>query len=229
MSDDDLSQFDIQSGECCSMLPILKNLFHDEDAYNDIFKSIQLYIMGIISMREFNDMTEKIFEENNGEKEREKLIRLLNSRYNSRRQLSWCCRPSTDLVQARCKRIGSYLMLPEEYPAIISTGRDGKLGQELNDTWISVASGSEDFSFKVYRKNIYEEQLCKNEDDRFEYDISINRFEFAISIIENTLKELSTRQNDGYYLFEPLENMHILCALRPGFDIKSRSYSSKNS
>jgi paired amphipathic helix protein Sin3a len=38
----------------------------------------------------------------------------------------------------------------------------------LNDTVISIPTGSEDFSFKATRKNIYEENLFKCEDERFE-------------------------------------------------------------
>jgi hypothetical protein len=38
----------------------------------------------------------------------------------------------------------------------------------LNDVWVSVPTGSEDFSFKVTRKNTYEEALFKCEDERYE-------------------------------------------------------------
>lgn len=36
----------------------------------------------------------------------------------------------------------------------------------LNDVWVSVTSGSEDYSFKHMRKNQYEESLFRCEDDR---------------------------------------------------------------
>jgi histone deacetylase complex regulatory component SIN3 len=36
----------------------------------------------------------------------------------------------------------------------------------LNDHWVSVTSGSEDYSFKHMRKNQYEESLFRCEDDR---------------------------------------------------------------
>ena len=36
----------------------------------------------------------------------------------------------------------------------------------LNDFWVSVTSGSEDYSFKHMRKNQYEESLFRCEDDR---------------------------------------------------------------
>jgi len=40
----------------------------------------------------------------------------------------------------------------------------------LNDHWVSVTSGSEDYSFKHMRKNQYEESLFRCEDDRSELD-----------------------------------------------------------
>ncbi len=92
-------------------------------------------------------------------------------------------------------------MLPEEYPAVISTGRDPKLALEINDKWISVASGSEDFSFKVTRKNPYEEALCKCEDERFELDMAINYCESAISSLEKLLPEVGAACERGDTLF----------------------------
>jgi histone deacetylase complex regulatory component SIN3 len=44
-----------------------------------------------------------------------------------------------------------------------------EIGAEvLNDLWVSVTSGSEDYSFKHMRKNQYEESLFRCEDDRYE-------------------------------------------------------------
>lgn len=202
ITDDDISQFELKDGEYCEMQTLLKNIFQScPKTCDDVFKCVQLYTFGLISIKEFEEVVAKAFEEQGAEKEKEMLVRLLSSRCASRRQFTWCCRPSSDLVQARCKRTGSYLMLPDEYPAIISTGRDGELGKELNDYWISVASGSEDFSFKIYRKNIYEEQLCKCEDERFEHDMAINYSDFAIESFEELLRELPAHMATGDLYF----------------------------
>jgi paired amphipathic helix protein Sin3a len=46
-------------------------------------------------------------------------------------------------------------------------GNKTELGASvLNDHWVSVTSGSEDYSFKHMRKNQYEESLFRCEDDR---------------------------------------------------------------
>jgi paired amphipathic helix protein Sin3a len=56
----------------------------------------------------------------------------------------------------------SYRELPVQILVPHSTGRT-QLGDEvLNDTCISIPTGSEDFSFKATRKNIYEENLFKS-------------------------------------------------------------------
>lgn len=53
-----------------------------------------------------------------------------------------------------------------QYP-IPSASQRSELGaQVLNDNWVSVTSGSEDYSFKHMRRNQYEESLFKCEDDR---------------------------------------------------------------
>ena len=53
-----------------------------------------------------------------------------------------------------------------QYP-ILSASQRSELGaQVLNDHWVSVTSGSEDYSFKHMRRNQYEESLFRCEDDR---------------------------------------------------------------
>ena len=43
----------------------------------------------------------------------------------------------------------SYKKLPTSYPRLKCSGRDDLGHSVLNDEWISVTSGSEDYSFKV--------------------------------------------------------------------------------
>ena len=43
----------------------------------------------------------------------------------------------------------SYVKLPSVYPALRCSGRDRLCNEQLNDVWVSVTSGSEDYSFKV--------------------------------------------------------------------------------
>ncbi len=41
------------------------------------------------------------------------------------------------------------MKLPPTYPTLRCSGRDRLCNEQLNDVWVSVTSGSEDYSFKV--------------------------------------------------------------------------------
>ncbi len=43
----------------------------------------------------------------------------------------------------------SYVHLPPDYPLLTSSGRTPLARALLNDVWVSVTTGSEDYSFKV--------------------------------------------------------------------------------
>lgn len=53
-----------------------------------------------------------------------------------------------------------------QYPVPSASWRTEIGDKVLNDRWVSVTSGSEDYSFKHMRKNQYEESLSRCEDDR---------------------------------------------------------------
>lgn len=51
-------------------------------------------------------------------------------------------------VMQRCTK--SYAKLPDAYPRLKCSGRDDLGRSVLNDEWVSVTTGSEDYSFKVH-------------------------------------------------------------------------------
>lgn len=53
-----------------------------------------------------------------------------------------------------------------QYPIPSVSWRTDADAKVLNDYWVSVTSGSEDYSFKHMRKNQYEESLFRCEDDK---------------------------------------------------------------
>ena len=57
----------------------------------------------------------------------------------------------------------SYVKIPASYPKLACSGRTGLDLSVLNDTFVNVITGSEDFSFKLMRKNQYEEALFRCE------------------------------------------------------------------
>ncbi|KAF0722171.1 hypothetical protein Ae201684_018650 [Aphanomyces euteiches] len=102
----------------------------------------------------------------------------------------------TDLSQCR-RATPSYRALPASYPLPPCSFRNAMERNVCNDAWVSVPTGSEDFSFKSMRKNQYEEALFKCEDERFEIDMVIDANAATIAILTPLAKELSVLSNDS--------------------------------
>ena len=80
-----------------------------------------------------------------------------------------------------CKEVTpSYRQLPEEIAVPPCSGRTTLSDNVLNDKCISIPTGSEDFSFKSTRKNIYEENLFKCEDERSTSRLVLSSFCFRL-------------------------------------------------
>lgn len=73
-------------------------------------------------------------------------------------------RPVSELDVTNWKRCTtSYVQLPQNYPELPCTGRrtNRMLAGLLNDEWVSVTSGSEDYSFKVGVTHPMEPPVCQ--------------------------------------------------------------------
>ena len=151
---------------------------------------------GIISIEEFSVAVDNLFE--NKEPYLDKLLNMLAYRNNPRRQNTWLCKqPSKSFPPKSNINQGSYVKLPEEYPKVTCSGKEAEVAMELNNDWISVVTGSEHCSFKVTRKNQYEEQLFNCEDERFESDMAISSYTAAIEALEKIESEAMALQNEG--------------------------------
>mmetsp|Transcript_36011 Transcript_36011/g.80148 ORF Transcript_36011/g.80148 Transcript_36011/m.80148 type:complete len:1160 (+) Transcript_36011:163-3642(+) len=93
-------------------------------------------------------------------------------------------KPLSEVVAGEQERITpSYVKMPVGYPKLLCSGRTDLGNGVLNDSYVNVITGSEDYSFKLMRKNQYEEALFRCEDDRYE-------FEMCIETNASTLKSL---------------------------------------
>ncbi|KAF8399358.1 hypothetical protein HHK36_015223 [Tetracentron sinense] len=106
----------------------------------------------------------------------------------------YAAKPIQELDLTNCQRCTpSYRLLPKNYP-IPSASQRTELGAEvLNDNWVSVTSGSEDYSFKHMRKNQYEESLFRCEDDRFELDMLLE----SVNVTTKRVEEMLDKVNDN--------------------------------
>ena len=103
-------------------------------------------------------------------------------------------KPISELDLSNCDRCTpSYRLLPKHYPRPVSTHRTPLGNAVLNDSWVSVTSGSEDYSFKHMRKNQYEESLFRCEDDRFELDMLLE----STAVTAKVVGEYADKQGDA--------------------------------
>eukprot|EP01018_Ginkgo_biloba_P002349 Gb_35988 [translate_table: standard] len=114
-------------------------------------------------------------------------------------------KPISELDLSNCERCTpSYRLLPKniplmsnlailQYPKPAASHRTELAASVLNDMWVSVTSGSEDYSFKHMRKNQYEESLFRCEDDRFELDMLLE----STAVTTKRVEELLEKMQDG--------------------------------
>ena len=164
----------------------LKQLF-SPDIYKILIKILFLYIEGIISQYEFSILISPYFDKQDHKQFLEYFISLTNSRILNRRQHAIFDRPMCEIDFSKTRKISGYYELPKEYPILISSGRTDFENSIFNDRLITIPTGSEDDKNPM-KKNHYEENLFAFEDKRFEFDMQIEIFQYAIFKL-NKLKE----------------------------------------
>ncbi|KAF7809233.1 paired amphipathic helix protein Sin3-like 4 isoform X1 [Senna tora] len=101
-------------------------------------------------------------------------------------------KPINELDLSNCDQCTpSYRLLPKNYPIPLASQRTELGAEVLNDQWVSVTSGSEDYSFKHMRKNQYEESLFRCEDDRFELDMLLESVNVTTKRVEELLEKIN--------------------------------------
>ncbi|CAG9334351.1 unnamed protein product [Blepharisma stoltei] len=122
---------------------------------------------------------------------------IATSRESNRRKHGWFFRPLSDFDTGKTKRNGhSYLQV--QRPSI---KRHRVFPYESK--WISVPYGSEDFSFRNFRKNAFEDALFKCEDERYELDMTIECALATLKMLEaaeNKMKSLPIDQQKTFQL-----------------------------
>nr|GMD56502.1 paired amphipathic helix protein Sin3-like 2 isoform X1 [Ipomoea batatas] len=123
-----------------------------------------------------------------------------------------------ELDLSNCQRCTpSYRLLPDDYPIPVASQRSELGAQVLNDHWVSVTSGSEDYSFKHMRRNQYEESLFRCEDDRFELDMLLESVSSTIKRAEewlNTLDNYTSGVDGPIRIEDHFTALHLRCIER---------------
>ncbi|KAL1807218.1 hypothetical protein ACET3Z_030286 [Daucus carota] len=126
-------------------------------------------------------------------------------------------KPINELDLSTCERCTpSYRLLPKNYPIPSVSWRTDADAKVLNDYWVSVTSGSEDYSFKHMRKNQYEESLFRCEDDKFELDMLLESVKATTRSLENLLEKINdnTINESSIHIEDHLTALNLRCIER---------------
>ncbi|MED6136698.1 Paired amphipathic helix protein Sin3-like 4 [Stylosanthes scabra] len=127
-------------------------------------------------------------------------------------------KPINELDLSNCDQCTpSYRLLPKNYPIPVASQRTELGAEVLNDHWVSVTSGSEDYSFKHMRKNQYEESLFRCEDDRFELDMLLESVNATTKRVEELLEKINNNIIKGdspVRIEEHLTALNLRCVER---------------
>ncbi|OMO52741.1 Paired amphipathic helix [Corchorus olitorius] len=132
------------------------------------------------------------------DKDREQKREIEGAKEKERYREKYMAKSIQELDLSNCQRCTpSYRLLPDDYPIPIASQKSELGAQVLNDHWVSVTSGSEDYSFKHMRRNQYEESLFKCEDDRFELDMLLESVSSTAERAEGLLKSINENKVDS--------------------------------
>jgi len=116
---------------------------------------------------------------------KEEIQKLLPTRDSNRRMLSNLLKPWNDIENQKFELLpnSSYYKIEEGFPIPTCTGKmlDEIYHGNINDQYLSLATGSENFKFKF--RNTNEEQIYKTEDKMYELDTQIDNIERSQEII----------------------------------------------
>ncbi|KRX11039.1 hypothetical protein PPERSA_01238 [Pseudocohnilembus persalinus] len=167
--------------------------------FNKIFF---LYTETIITAQECYNLVQGLFDKQDKVEGYKHILKeMIEHRQDSRRKEPSCVfKPLNEIIteenfEKEQKRItNSYIPMPKYYAHYCSNGTAWSRNI-LNTKVVSVPHGSELYSFTVQRKNQYEEQLLKNEEERYESDIAIQQIQRVVKIFNTKdLKSTNTRK-----------------------------------
>jgi len=121
------------------------------------------------------------------------------------KNIQWLNKPISEIAaESPVSCTESYKKLPPDFLMPTCSGRSELERKTLNDVWVSVPMGSEDYTTKL-RKNQYEDNLFRCEDDRYELDMVIETNASTIQKLEPigaTIAKLTYEDKRKYALAE---------------------------
>jgi len=193
----------------------VKNKVRNDEVYNEFLKCLNLFNKDIATRDELLELVDEVLKEY--PELVEGLRRILFPQKPTPAEMEMeeeeappqvATTRLTDLVNDKCRQATpSYKALPDNIRNCVRlkcSGRTALCDETLNDMWVSVPTGSEDyFSFKHSRKNVYEEALFRVEDEQFELDACIENNATsvrALELISIKMSHMSEEERQAYEL-----------------------------
>ncbi|OWZ19254.1 Paired amphipathic helix protein Sin3 [Phytophthora megakarya] len=168
----------------------IKKVLPSRDSWREFLKCLELYSQEVLDRNEMLSLIRNLFGRHTDLVEEFDHLLCSHGVQKTPKEI-WPFIPLAETDLSQCRRATpSYRGLPASYPIPPCSHRSALEKQVCNDSWVSVPTGSEDFSFKSMRKNQYEEALFKCEDERFEIDMVIEANASTISILEPLAQEI---------------------------------------
>ncbi|GFR40981.1 hypothetical protein Agub_g1646 [Astrephomene gubernaculifera] len=207
-----------------------KSRLRNKDAYNDFLKCLSMYTQEIISRQELmqllNDIIGRFPDLMSGfhefiakcdlmEIDENKVRGLAAQNLARQRQREeelqrqkYLTKPLSEIVSGDTERVTpSYVKMPPGYPTLNMSGRMQLGDSVLNADLVNVITGSEDYSFKLMRKNQYEEALFRCEDDRYDFEMAIERNVACIKRLKPLAQKIATMTPEERATFRMDENL----------------------
>ncbi|KAK8469973.1 hypothetical protein PHAVU_004G022900 [Phaseolus vulgaris] len=177
------------------------------DEFNDFLErceNIDGFLAGVMSKKSLSTDVHLARPSKLEDKDREHKRDMDGAKEKERYKEKYMGKSIQELDLSDCKRCTpSYRLLPADYPIPTASQRSELGAQILNDHWVSVTSGSEDYSFKHMRRNQYEESLFRCEDDRYELDMLLE----SVSSAAKRAEELYNNINENKISVETMNRI----------------------
>ena len=166
----------------------LDNLFRglkDDKDWINFCKILFLYFEGVFSLTEFCKLYEEKYSNKLKQEIKDEIEKLLPTRDMNRRTQSNLLKPWNDTENQTFEKIpdSSYYRIENGFPIPTCTRKmmEEIYHRNLNDQYLSLAIGTENFKFKF--RNTNEEQIYKTEDKMYELDTQIDNIQKSQAII----------------------------------------------
>ncbi|EPR79603.1 Histone deacetylase domain containing protein [Spraguea lophii 42_110] len=162
----------------------IKNILVDKNIYKEFLKALNLFNQDLLPAKDLMFFLKPLIKD-----------QTLLDCFKEHIKYDEINLPPNDIKNlSKYKKVGSYRILPEKYRDIESN--QGVLEKEvLNNFCVSCPMfNSEEDNFTIHRRSVYEEALCRVEDEKYEAELNLERVTNLIISLELMMDTLSKNE-----------------------------------